>query len=194
MSGPDSTGLLGSPTLTGIFFSMCVKKGSPPRRGSFFVPAGAIRAHKTARVEIRSLHSATKLRFVQDQFPRNPESTSRIDSQERSGAWDRGNCPPSDRFAKREPRGTSLSASVDVTGRAHVTLCTTLLSRCERPSARSATDDWSAMWQYFEVGERRSSPPLASRAPFVCRGGPRTAPGRAESVMVGASPGGRQCP
>ena len=29
---------------------------------------------KTARAEIRSLHSATKTRFVQDQFPRNPES------------------------------------------------------------------------------------------------------------------------
>jgi hypothetical protein len=47
------------------------------QRGSFFVPAGAIHARKTARAEIRSLHSATKMRFVQDQFLRNPGSDAR---------------------------------------------------------------------------------------------------------------------
>ena len=49
-----------------------VKKGSPPRRGSFFVPAGRHPRVKKSRTEICSLHSATKTRSVQDQFSRNP--------------------------------------------------------------------------------------------------------------------------
>ena len=140
LGGPGGTTC---PAAPGIFFSLyspCEKKGSPPRRGSFLVPAdkagvrrapfgsdfgelsraepqgrrqssrvrmivsrptlpprpsasdgrgpgpktldiglSASRSLPTARTQnhsrrIRSLHSATKTRFVQDQFPRNPES------------------------------------------------------------------------------------------------------------------------
>jgi hypothetical protein len=92
LGGPGGTTCPGAP---GIFFSL-VESGEGDRVPSHSTldiglwTVCALGAHETARAEIRSLHSATKTRGVQDQFPRNPGSDGAVDSQERKRSGDPG--------------------------------------------------------------------------------------------------------